>query len=215
MVAPPPAMRTSRSPAALRAWSSAGSMPSLTKWKLRPRSSRAHASRAQREVVPVRVGHRRVHRHQGTGGRVAAEQAPAIVGSELDAGVCRGAEPRTTTKQPAPDEVGAPIDVGTPVGRRAIVRRREIPRRAGRKRGVTSGGGGDLRQDRSGRRRRRSVGTGPETGASTAAADRWALLRAARTSHQTQSRQHDTGPSSPLHLVTPASRETTTPHLAD
>ncbi len=34
IVAPPPAMRTSRSPAASRAWSSAVSMPSLTKWKV-------------------------------------------------------------------------------------------------------------------------------------------------------------------------------------
>src|SRR4029079_10865344 len=36
IVSPPPAMRTSRSPAASRAWSSALSMPSLTKWKMVP-----------------------------------------------------------------------------------------------------------------------------------------------------------------------------------
>ena len=36
IVAPPPAMRTSRSPAALRAWSRADSMPLLTKWKVVP-----------------------------------------------------------------------------------------------------------------------------------------------------------------------------------
>src|SRR5689334_10244558 len=44
IVAPPPAMRTSRLPAAARAWSSAVSMPSLTKWKVVP-PARFHGSR--------------------------------------------------------------------------------------------------------------------------------------------------------------------------
>ncbi len=49
IVAAPPAMRTSRSPAASRARSSAVSMPSLTKWKVVPPAApRAHASRASR-----------------------------------------------------------------------------------------------------------------------------------------------------------------------
>jgi hypothetical protein len=44
-----PAMRTSRSPATCRAWSSAGSMPSLTKWKVvRPVAAWGHASGGSR-----------------------------------------------------------------------------------------------------------------------------------------------------------------------